>query len=150
LVEQLICNQKVAGSIPAVGTIDILATTCRRAPGAVDDMNKIICVFLLNMVAAGALAQTSNAPPLPLEVAQQRARFALEQKAAAERKVQAAEKKDNAAKKRYEEARAQAEQAAKELQDAQAEFAKARERHEQAYQELKRAHDALQESNKPQ
>jgi hypothetical protein len=149
LVEQLICNQKVAGSIPAVGTIDILPTFCRRAPGGVDDMNKIISVFLLAMVAAGALAQTSDAP-LPLEVAQQRARFALEQKAAAERKVQAAEKKENAAKKRLEEARTQAEQAAKELLNAQAEFAKARERHEQAYQDLKRAHDALQESNKPQ
>src|SRR5579859_2978665 len=98
-------------------------------------MRKIVCAFLLAMVAAGVLAQTSNAPPLPLEVAQQRARFALDQKAAAERKVQAAEKKDGAAKKRFEEARTQAEQAAKELLDAQAEFAKARERHEQAYQE---------------
>jgi hypothetical protein len=149
LVEQLICNQKVAGSIPAVGTIDILQSICGARPRGAAGMNKIFWMFLLTLVAASALAQTSNAP-LPLEVAQQRARFALEQKAAAERKFQAAEKKDNAAKKRLEEARAQAEQAAKELQDAQAEFAKARERHEQAHQELKRAHDALQGSNKPQ
>ena len=117
-------------------------------------MLKTIFVFVLTMIAAGALAQTSNAPP-SLEVAQQRARYALEQMNAAEGKVKAAEKKDKAARKRFEEAKAKADQAAaqadqtaKELQDAQAEFTKERERHDQAYQDLKRAHDAFQESNK--
>ena len=153
MVEQLICNQKVAGSIPAAGTIDFspyisnLQARCKF--GRDNEMLKTIFVFVLTLVAAGALAQTSNAP-LSLEVAQQRSRFALEQMAAAERKVQVAEKKDKAANKRFDEAKAQAEQTARELQEAQAEFAKTRERHDQAYQDLKRAHDAFQESNKQQ
>ena len=150
---ELICNQKVAGSIPAAGTIDfspyISNLQARCNSGCDNEMLKTIFVIALTMIAAGALAQTSNAP-LSLEVAQQRARFALDQMAAAERKAQVAEKKDKAANKRFEEAKAQAEQTAKELQETQAEFAKARERHDQAYQDLKRAHDAFQESNKQQ
>ncbi|HKB81838.1 MAG TPA: hypothetical protein VKD04_01385 [Burkholderiales bacterium] len=112
-------------------------------------MLKTVLVIVLTLLAAGVLAQTSNAP-LSLDVAQQRARFAREQMISAERKAQAAEKKDKTAQKRLEEAKAQAEQSAKELQEAQAEFTASRERHDQAYQDLKRAHDALQESNKQQ
>jgi hypothetical protein len=114
-------------------------------------MLKIICMIVLAMLAGGALAQTSSAPPpVSLDVAQQRARFAREQLLDAERKAQAAEQKDKAARKRFDEAKSQADQSSKELQEAQAQFARARERHDQAYQELKRAHGALQESNKQQ
>ena len=113
-------------------------------------MLKTLFVIALTINAAGAFAQTPNAPPLSLEVAQQRARFARDQMTAAEEKVKAAEKKDKAAQKRLEEAKAQAEQTAKQVQEAQADLAKAREWHDQAYQELKRSHDAMRESNKPQ
>ena len=151
MVEQLICNQKVAGSIPAVGTNDSspIIIQARRKAGRDNEMLKTIFAIGLTMFAAGVLAQTSDAP-LSLEVAQQRARFARDQMTTAERKAQSAEKKEKAAQKRLEEAKAQAEQTAKQLQEAQAEFAKARERHDQAYKDLKRAHDAFQESNKQQ
>ncbi|MEO8157374.1 MAG: hypothetical protein ABI648_06225 [Betaproteobacteria bacterium] len=109
-------------------------------------MLKALVLIALTMIAAHAIAQTSDAPPLSLEVAQYRARFARDQMSAANDKMKAAEKKDKAAQKRLEDAKAGADQTAKQLQDAQAEFAAARERHDQAYQELKRAHDALQES----
>src|SRR5258706_214141 len=140
-----ICNQKVAGSIPAVGTNDSSALLSRYG----DAMLKAVLLILLVTIAGGTLAQTGDAP-LSLEVAQQRARFARDQMTAAEEKVKATEKKDKVAQKRLEEAKAQAEQTAKQVQEAQAELAKARERHDQAYQELKRSHDAMRESNKPQ
>ena len=150
LVEQLICNQKVTGSIPVAGTITSSLILFRRAAcGRDNEMLKIVLVIVLTMLASGALAQTDNTP-LSLNVAQQRARFARDQMNAAEDKMKVAEKKDKAAQKRLDDAKAQADQAAKQLQDAQEELAKARERHDQAYQDLKRAHDALQESNKQQ
>ena len=111
-------------------------------------MRKTVLMIAFMTTVAGALAQTGNV--LPLEVAQQRARFAREQMADAQRTVKAAQKRDQVAKKRVEEAKAQAELAAKALQDAEAAFAQARGRHDQAYQDLKRAHDAMQESAKPQ
>ena len=112
-------------------------------------MLRTIIAIGLTMLAAGVLAQTSDAP-ISLEVAQQRARFAREQVTVAEDKVKAAEKKDKAAQKRLEEAKAEAEKATKQLQEAQTEVVKTRERHDQTYQDLKRAHDAVQESKKQQ
>jgi hypothetical protein len=151
LVEQLICNQKVAGSIPAVGTIDSSPNhlQARRNAGRDNGMFKTIPAIVLAIFAGGVLAQTSDAP-LSLEVAQQRARFARDQMNAAEDKVKEAQKKDKAAQKRLEEAKAEADKAAKLLQEAQAEAARARERHDQTYKDLKRAHDAVQESKKQQ
>ena len=113
-------------------------------------MHKTVFLIALTLIAADALAQTPTTPPLSLEVAQQRSRYARDQVSSAEEKVKAAEKKDKAAQKRLEDAKADADKVAKQLQDAQADLATARERHDQAYQELKRSHDALRESNKPQ
>ena len=113
-------------------------------------MLKTVFLIALTLIAADALAQTPAAPPLSLEVAQQRSRYARDQVSSAEEKVKAAEKKDKAAQKRLEDAKADADKVAKQLQDAQADLATARGRHDEAYQELKRAHDALRESNKPQ
>ena len=110
-------------------------------------MPKTILVIMFAALAAGALAQTSDAP-LSLDLAQQRAQYAREQMAATERKAQAVEKTYKVAQKRFEEAKAHAEQIAKELQRAQAEFAKARERHDQAYKDLTRAYDTHRGSNK--
>jgi hypothetical protein len=146
LVEQLICNQKVAGSIPAVGTNDSFPILCRWD----HVMLKPVLFILLATMATGILAQTGDAP-LSLEVAQQRARFARDQMTIAEDKVKAAQAKEKAAQKRVDEARADAEKAAKNVQDAQADLGKARAKHDQAYQELKRSHDATQQQpNKPQ
>jgi hypothetical protein len=145
LVEQLICNQKVAGSIPAVGTTDSFPILCRWD----HVMLKPVLFFLLATIAVGALAQNGDAP-LSLEVAQQRARFARDQMTAAEDKVKAAQAKEKAAQKRVDDARANAEKATKNLQDAQADLANARAKHDQAYQELRRSHDAGQQQNKPQ
>ena len=112
-------------------------------------MFKILLITALVILPCETFAQTSSAPP-SLEVAQQRARFAREQLAEAERKAQVAQTKDQTAQKRLEEAKVQAEQTAKVLQEALAVSAKARERHDQAYQDLKRAHDAMQSSGKSQ
>ena len=112
-------------------------------------MLKTIILIALTTIATGAFSQTPATPPLALDVAQQRARFARDQMNSAEEKVKAAEKKDKAAQKRLGDAKADADKTTKQLQDAQADLAKARERHDQAYQELKRSHDAMQESNKP-
>ena len=145
-----ICNQKVAGSIPAVGTKPLPPTFRCAECGRDNEMLKTIILIALTMIATGAFAQTPATPPLALDVAQQRARFARDQLNSADEKVKAAEKKDKAAQRRLEDAKADADKNTKQLQDAQADLAKARERHDQAYQELKRSHDAMQESNKPQ
>ena len=113
-------------------------------------MLKTITLIALTLITTGAFAQTPATPPLALDVAQQRARFARDQMNSADEKLKAAEKKDKDAQKRLEEIKAVADKTTKQLQDAQADLAKARERHNQAYQELKRSHDAMQESNKPQ
>ena len=110
-------------------------------------MVKYIFVIALTVISPGSQAQKDTAP-LSLEVAQQRARFAREQMAEAQRDLQTAQKMDAAAQKRLEEVRLQSEQSAKRLLDAQAQFDKARHAHDAAYQELKRAHEAFKESSK--
>ena len=110
---------------------------------------QIICTVMLTLLAAPVPAQSGEAP-VPLEAAQQRARFAREQMLEAQRNADSAENRDRSARKRLEQAKAEAEEAAKRLEQAQADLVKARARHDQAYQELKRAHDALQESIKRQ
>ncbi len=110
-------------------------------------MRKSIVAIVLSVLAAGALAQ-STVPPLPLEVAQQRARYAREQMIAAERKSKVAQKKDKAAQEHVAQATAEAEKAAALAHEALVEYEKAKERHDVAYQNLKRAHDALLDSNK--
>jgi len=82
-------------------------------------MLKTILLIALTMIATGVFSQTPNTPPLSLEVAQQRARFARDQMNSAEEKVKAAEKKDQSAQKRLEGARAEADKTTKQLQDAQ-------------------------------
>jgi hypothetical protein len=145
LVEQLICNQKVTGSIPVAGT--------NRSVGycvSIVSINMLKTVLMIVSMGLAANTMAQSTAPLSLEVAQQRARFARDQMGDAESKLRAADKKDQIARKRLDEAKAKADQAAKALQDAQAAFESARERHDRAYQDLKRAHDAMQGTNKPQ
>ena len=110
-------------------------------------MRRSVVAAVLIVLSSTALAQTADAL-LPLEVAQQRARYAREQMIAAQRKAQSAQKKDKAAQDRLAQATSEAENAAALMREVQAEFQKARERHDVAYENLKRAHDALQDSNK--
>ncbi len=112
-------------------------------------MFKTLCMIALTLVSTAVLGQGDNSQPLPLDVAQQRARFAREQLDEAEKKLKTATRKDEAAKEELEEARIRAEKSDKTLQEARAQAAKWRELHDQAYQDLKRAHEAMQRSIQP-
>ena len=112
-------------------------------------MLKTLIAVSLVSISLNAFAQ--NDEPLPLDLAQQRARYAREHMNAAEEKAKAAEKKDKAAQKkvdeaqkRLDEAKAQQEQTGKQFQDAQAEAAKAKELHTKAYDDLRRSHEAFE------
>ena len=112
-------------------------------------MCKTLCMIALTLVSTGVFGQADNPPPLPLDVAQQRARFARAQLDEAEKKLKTATRKDESAREELEEARVRAEKSDKTLQEARAQATKWRELHEQAYRDLKRAHDAMQQSTQP-
>ena len=139
LVEQLICNHQVAGSIPAAGTIQTnAAATARRLLFA------LTVALILPGPKAGALAQDGEPAPT-FEQAQARTQYARSRMEAAQRKVLSLERKEKAAyekltdaQKRYEEAKVAADSATEDLRAAQGEHEEATRRYEQESAQLRR------------
>lgn len=155
LVEQLICNQKVAGSIPAAGTSDFTGSPhLRRSRRRKREMLRQLPVLVMVLLAAEVGAQSSA--PATLDQAQQRIQHAREQLVTAERRARDADRKEknayrqielaqqrlDEAQRGYEESKQRAEQATQALREAQAEVDKARERYQQEYQYLQEIHRA--------
>jgi flagellar biosynthesis component FlhA len=139
LVEQLICNHQVAGSIPAAGT---------SRPGSMPSLPKLsIALLALCLAFLPAAALRAQDDALTFEQAQTRTAFARDQMQAAERKLKNLERKEKSAaralsiaQKRQEEARAKAEQATQSRLAAEAELAEARSRWERESLRLQRIH----------
>jgi septal ring factor EnvC (AmiA/AmiB activator) len=134
-----ICNQKVAGSIPAAGTSNRghMAFPSRLSPA-------LVALCLAFTPAASLLAQDDG---LTFEQAQTRTAYAREQMQAAERKLRNLERKEKsaahsltAAEKRLEEARARAEEATQARIAAEAELSSLRDRWAQESARLQRIH----------
>jgi hypothetical protein len=161
LVEQLICNQKVAGSIPAAGTEFQAHRTFRISPQRREQMKRCLLLFAV----AGwfpVMAIGADSAPMSLEQAQGRARFAKEKMDTADQKLRSAESQDKAAFKQvqttqkrleeaqraYDEAKASAELSTQQLRDAQAEATQARVRYEDARQQLKTVYQEMESTRK--
>jgi hypothetical protein len=144
LVEQLICNHQVAGSIPAAGT-DFRQTVSRTMRACYAVAFGVFCITgILGSFAPYALAQEKE-PPLTFEQAQTRTQFARTRMEAALHKVQGLERKEKAAyedltlrQKRYEEAKVTADSATEDLRAARLEFEESRKRYEEQAAHLRR------------
>lgn len=141
LVEQLICNHQVAGSIPAAGTIPL-----RAAATPMRVLFAIAIAIALMWVAphSGARAQEGE-PAITFEQAQARTQYARSRMEAAQRRVLSLERKEKAAyhelteaQRRYEEAKVSADSATEDLRAAQAEHEEATRRYEQESAQLRR------------
>lgn len=157
LVEQLICNQKVPGSIPGAGTSKFTGfNRLRRRRRPISEMLRFVPVLMVAFLAADLGAQSTA--PATLDQAQQRIQYARDQLVAAERKARDADRKEKTAYRQidlaqqrldeaqrgHEESKQRAEQATQVLREAQAQVVKARERYEQEYQYLQEMHRAGQ------
>lgn len=139
LVEQLICNHQVAGSIPAAGTIPP-----RASAGAIRAL-LAITVALIWMPSPSVVMAQEGKPAITFEQAQTRTQHARSRMEAAQRKVLTLERKEKAAyqalteaQRRYEQAKVTADSATEDLRAAQAEHEEATRRYEQESAQLRR------------
>lgn len=132
LVEQLICNHQVAGSIPAAGT------SSKR-------VLFVVAVVLAWIASLPSGQAQESEPAITFEQAQARTQYARGRMEAAQRKVLSLERKEKAAyhdlteaQRRYEEAKVTADSATEDLRAAQIEHEEATRRYEQEAAQLRR------------
>ena len=133
LVEQLICNHQVAGSIPAAGTIPSRAALLRAL-----SMVALVCV-------CASAAHAQSGAPVTFDQAQSRTDFARSRMEAAQRKVNSLQAREKSAyreltqaQRRYEESKVAADSATEDLRAAETEFEEAKRRYEQEAAQLRK------------
>ena len=135
MVEQLICNHQVAGSIPAAGTAPL--------PAEAALLRAFSVLIVLSGLACPAQAQSSA--PATFDQAQARTEFARTRMETAQRKLTSLQNREKAAyreltqaQRRYDQSKVAADSATEDVRAGELEYEEAKRRYDQEAAQLRR------------